>query len=101
MEIRFDESINDYVCFAGEMLHVTTVVPKDNYVLLLTFSTGEKKAYDFRPMLNKPVYKALNNIALFKVAHIECGTVVWNDDIDIAPEWLYEKGVPVEDVPNA
>ena len=29
-------------------------------------------------------------------AHSDGTTVVWNEDIDIAPESLYEKGVPIK-----
>ena len=34
------------------------------------------------------------NKMLFMKAKVECGTAVWTDDIDIAPEHLYECSVP-------
>ncbi len=32
------------------------------------------------------------NPGFFMKAKVECGTVVWNDELDIAPEHLYEAG---------
>ncbi len=38
------------------------------------------------------MYKPLENLSIFNMAHTNGETVVWNDNIDIAPETLYEKG---------
>ena len=75
---------------------VDSVEAREDYTLLITFSGGVRKIYDARPLLTKPIYAALNNLAFFMGATAEYGTVIWNDDIDIAPEHLYECGVPVQ-----
>ena len=46
-----------------------------------------------KPYLKYPMYKPLENPSIFNMAHTNGETVVWNDDIDIAPETLYEKGL--------
>ena len=74
---------------------VVDVQPKEDYSLLLTFVSGEKKVYDARPLLKKAIYEQLNDITFFLGAKAECGTVVWSDDIDIATEHLYEKSRPL------
>lgn len=74
---------------------VKEVLPKDDYTLFLTFADGTKKIYDARPLLEKQIYSKLNNLKFFMSAKPECGTVVWNDDIDIAPEHLYEHSLPI------
>lgn len=74
---------------------VKNVEAKADYTLHLTFADGEKKVYNARPLLKKPIYSQLNNLAFFMGARAECGTVVWNDDIDIAPEHLYECAEPL------
>lgn len=74
---------------------VKDVHPKDDYTLLLTFADGEKKVYDARPLLKKAIYAQLKSLPFFLSAKAECGTVVWSDDVDIAPEHLYECSVPV------
>lgn len=79
---------------------VKDVRPQADYTLLLTFAGGEKKVYNARPLLDKAIYAQLKNPAFFLMAKADCGTVVWNDDIDIAPEHLYECSVPVGGAAN-
>lgn len=74
---------------------VKEVQPKDDYTLILTFADGSKKVYNARPLLEKALYTRLKSLAFFLGAKADCGTVVWNDDIDIAPEHLYECSKPV------
>ncbi len=74
---------------------VTSVKPEDDYILLVTFITGEQKTYDCKPLLDKGIFKQLKEPKIFKMAHVDAETVVWNDELDIAPEELYEAGQPV------
>ena len=69
---------------------VTDVLPQKDYTLLLQFADGSKKIYNARPLLEKPIYTKLKAPAFFLRAKAQYGTVVWDDDIDIAPEYLYE-----------
>lgn len=80
---------------------VKEVQPRENYTLLLTFADGEKKLYDARPLLNKPIYAPLKNPTFFLGAKAECGTVVWDDEVDIAPEHLYECSKPTNEPVSA
>lgn len=73
---------------------VKEVQPREDYTLLLTFADGTKRVYNARPLLEKSVYSRLKNPAFFLGAKAECGTVVWDDDTDIAPEHLYECSSP-------
>ncbi len=80
---------------------VSSVEPHEDFSMLLTFQNGERRMYDARPLLRKPICADLKNINFFLKAKALYGTVVWNDDIDIAPEHLYECSVPVGDVADA
>ena len=73
---------------------VDAVKAQEDYTLLITFAGGEKRLYDARPLLEKAIYSPLKNPAFFLNAKADCGTVVWDDDIDIAPEHLYESSLP-------
>lgn len=75
---------------------VKKVKPREDYTLLLGFEDGSQKVYNARPLLENPIYEPLKNPGFFMKAKAECGTVVWNDDVDIAPEHLYECSVPVD-----
>lgn len=75
---------------------VTDVAANSDYTLLITFTGGYKRIFDVRPLLEKKIFEPLKNLAFFLNAKAECGTVVWSDEVDIAPEYLYENSTPVE-----
>ena len=75
------------------LLDVTRVTASDDYALALEFENGECRVFNMRPYLTKPPFGLLNDIALFKLARVENGTVTWPGDLDIAPETLYDKSV--------
>lgn len=82
------------IVYAGDptpVIKVRTVETLPDFMLRLVFNDGKEKVFDFKPLLDKPGFKPLNDPALFSKAYIDYGTVVWNDGmIDIAPEYLYE-----------
>lgn len=77
------------------MEHVTQVAPRDDFHLELTFDTGERKIFDVKPYLDKGVFRRLQDIQLFKQAYVGGGTVCWPQDLDIAPETLYDRSIPL------
>ena len=77
------------------MIAVSSVEAVQDFNLLLTFNSGERRCFDMRPYLHYPVFRRLENPSFFSLAHIDYGTVIWPGDIDIAPETLYEYSVPL------
>ena len=75
---------------------VTDVEPRRDYSMLLTFASGEKRLYDASALLKKKICYKLKDVNFFMQARAAYGTVVWSDDIDIAPEHLYACSVPIE-----
>lgn len=92
--------VND-ICYAGEMVEgikVTEVKPLRGGIMLVTFSTGEKRLFD-TTLLNGPAFapladeKIVNNPVLFH------GVITWdNGKIDIAPETVYRDSYSYENV---
>ena len=80
---------------------VKDVQAQEDYTLLITFIGGEKRIYNARPLLEKAIYSPLRNLAFFLGAKTDCGTVIWSDDVDIAPEHLYECSRPLGGSANA
>ncbi len=72
---------------------VVDVQVLDDWKLKLRFEDGSIKLFDFKPLLSEKLYAPLRNPGLFKQAEILCGGLAWTDEIDIAPEYLYEHGV--------
>ena len=80
------------------MFHkITSLATLPDYVLLVGFSSGEFKQFDLKSIMNKyPPFAALKNVnGLYEQAKIDAGGygIVWNDDLDISAEGIYEKGV--------
>lgn len=82
------------------MFHkVKEVVPKENYTLLVTFVSGERKMYDVKPLFSKwEVFIALETIyGLFEQVRVDVGGygICWNEYIDLACDELYENGTKI------
>ena len=58
----------------------------------LTFNDGTTKQVDVRPLLDGPIFEPLKDPAYFATIRLDpiCGTVVWPNGADFAPEALYE-----------
>ncbi len=63
--------------------------------LELWFDTGDHRLFDARPYLDRGVFTRLQNINLFNQAFVALGTVCWPGDLDVAPETLYDRSVPL------
>ena len=74
------------------MIPPIAVKALNGYKLMIKFSTGEEKIYDASNEISQGVFQALKDKGLFANARIARGTVVFNDDLDIAPETLYKEG---------
>ena len=74
--------------------YVKSVKPQEDYCLLLTFKNGEKRNFDLKPYLEKPVFRPLKNIALFKTARVVAGSVEWQGDVDLSYDTLYLESKP-------
>ena len=68
----------------------------DNYILRLTYNTGEIKRFDVSPYISGDWYGKLKNVDYFRTVHIiDSGKgIAWEDGQDIAPHELYDLGVP-------
>jgi len=77
------------------MIEVNAVEAVPGFGLVLTFNSGERRRFDMRPYLHYPVLRRLENPGYFSLARVDYGTVTWPGNIDIAPETLYDRSVPV------
>jgi hypothetical protein len=77
------------------LLDVVRVNAKPDYTLFLEFENGEKRIFDMAPLMDKKPFVLLKGSPLFTKAFVDYGTVVWPGNIDIAPETLYDRSLPV------
>jgi hypothetical protein len=82
------------------MFHrIHTVKPLQDLNLLVFFTNNEVKQYDVRPLLSEwEPFRLLDTIpGLFDNVYVDTGGygVVWNDEIDLSCNELYNNGIPV------
>ena len=90
--------IND-ICYAGEKeedILVTDARPLYGGMMLVTFSTGEKRLFD-TALLKGSAFEPLRDEAVFNHPVLFNGIITWmNGEIDIAPEAVYENSYPYD-----
>lgn len=77
------------------LLDVVTVEALPDLSLLLEFESGERRSFDIRPLLEHRPFDRLKSAAVYTLAKVEDGTVVWPGNNDIAPETLYDRSTPI------
>ena len=82
------------------MFHkIKNVFPLQDYKLLVQFAVGVTKIYDVKPLFKwRDVFNTLKQNELFYGVYVDVGGngIVWNDDVDLSCEELWERGKIVE-----
>jgi hypothetical protein len=78
------------------LLDVVQVIPRENYLLDLVFSNGERRRFDMRALMNMKPWNRISSPGMFAHARVDYGTVVWPGEIDVAPETLYDDSVLID-----
>ena len=77
---------------------ITNAEYLEGYKLKIEFENGLSGIVDFSDYTKRGgVFENFKDLAFFRkfVISKELGTIVWNNEIDIAPEALYEKCKPI------
>lgn len=70
----------------------------DHLMMLITFSNGEKRVFD-ATILTGSAFEPLEDINIFNNFKIVHGVITWmNEDIDCAPEYIYEHSYVYEEL---
>ena len=89
------------ICYAGtnaDNMKVTEAVPLQGGMLLVTFSSGEKRLFD-TTTLTGSAFAPLKDENTFRNLSVFHGVITWMDgEIDIAPETVYADSIPYDDL---
>ncbi len=62
------------------------------YSIMLNFDNGEQGAVDLKATIfndKRKIFEALRNVDFFKNFSLDSWTLVWQNELDLAPEYLY------------
>ncbi len=74
------------------MLSISSAYYIDKYKLYVKFNNGDEGEINLEKMIkldSRPIFKRLLDEDTFKNFVINRSTIVWFDELDIAPEYLY------------
>ncbi len=72
---------------------VLTAIPLESFRLAVTYTSGAVSVFDLNPWLDKGMFRALRDPALFRAVRPYRNTVEWPNGADLDPETLYEDSV--------
>ena len=82
------------------MFHkIKNVSALPEYKLSVQFAEGVTKIYDVKPLFQKiPVFKSLESNNDFGGVYVDVGGygIIWNDELDLSCDELWDNGVTVE-----
>ena len=70
-------------------LEITKEEYLEGYRLLVWFNDGAIKVIDLTGYLHKPHLAPLKEFGRIRRFQLDLGTIIWDGEIDIAPEYLY------------
>ena len=76
------------------MVWIVKVELKDDYKVFVEFNDGMNGIIDFKEKLqndNRQIIKDLLDLNKFKTVKLDLDTLCWDNGVDFAPEYLYEK----------
>lgn len=74
---------------------INYVQAKDDHSVEIEYVTGERKRFDVKPLLDVGKFSQLRNRDLFMSVRVTFDTISWSNNLDIDPEFLYEKSTPL------
>lgn len=76
-----------------DLIRVTQIEPQGELKLKIAFSDGLSGILDFSHLLTGNIFSSLKELSNFSTASVRYGTIVWDGDVDMAPEYLHTKMV--------
>ncbi len=68
---------------------VRSVQTLPEHLLRLSFDNGEVRVFDVKPYLDKGVFRALQDPALFGKVQVVAGSIEWPGEIDLSHDTLF------------
>ncbi len=70
---------------------VISVIPKNDYLLDITFNNGESGTLDMKPYLDFGIFNRIKDYKSFEKVTVAFDTIEWESGADLDPEFVYAK----------
>ena len=71
------------------------VEPMEDYRLLVTFDSGERRVFDVKPYIKGSWFGQLKDPEVFRSVRVAGLSVEWPDGQDLCPDCLYHDSVAI------
>ena len=75
------------------MVHIINAKLINDYKIFVEFNNGIKGIIDFKKILeedHREIIRELLDEKLFKTVKVNLNTLCWDNEVDFAPDYLYE-----------
>lgn len=81
------------------MHYILDAIYHNEYKLRIRFENNEVRIVDFSEHLDGPIFEPLKDLGYFRLFKVnrDIDTIVWPNNADFSPDFLYEIGKPVSD----
>ena len=79
-----------------ELHQVLEAAAVDDTHVRVSFDNGESGLFDCSPYMRESYWAPLRSPSFFRQVRAECGMLCWPQDIDIAPEDVWEDAARVK-----
>lgn len=76
------------------MIYITDAAYVSDYKIHLKFSDNREGVVDLQEVIkgdHRQIFRELEDIIRFQNFHVKMDTVVWENGLDLAPEFLWER----------
>jgi len=74
---------------------ITNVTPSEKHTLIVSFEDGQSRLLDMSPFLDFGVFKQIKEAEAFSRVHVAFDTIEWECGVDLDPEFVRNKSIPV------
>jgi len=84
------------------MHHITEVIPREEFLLLIRFDDGELRIFDLKPYLMGSLFTPLKDEPMFRQVRVspEIRGLAWPNGADLCADMLYMNSQPFEPAHN-
>jgi len=81
------------------MHYILDAIYHNEYKLRIRFENNEVRMVDFSEHLDGPIFEPLKDLGYFRLFKVnrDIDTIVWPNNADFSPDFLYEIGKPISD----